>query len=212
MESSPYAFLITTASASILGLFIFIYGLRHLRRVRRVALSDRPRGKRSQLHQQQLQYTLPLIDDPSKLTWDHLPSVEPLIGASQRHHVDRELVRRTRAEDKRKIWDMISRARSGPRVGATAAVKPGMMEWRAAQADAIRQAKSAQYQRYRQKHLEAQEMGGVAGTRQEADLPRAGQSGLGKGACGLAQEQQQQVSWEPAPWKWGRGKPKWNKE
>lgn len=121
--------------------------------------------------------------------------------------MDRELVRRSRAEDKRKIWDMISRARSAPRVGATASVKPGMIEWRAAQVDAIRQAKSAQYQRYRQKHLEAQEMGGVAGPRQEADLPRAG-----KLACGPAQEQQQQVSWEPAPWKWGRGKAKWNKE
>lgn len=41
LEDSPLAFYITTTSAGALGLLVFIFGLRTLRRVRRVALSDR---------------------------------------------------------------------------------------------------------------------------------------------------------------------------
>lgn len=46
LESTPYAFYIATGSAGTIALLIWIYGYRVLRRVRRVALSDKSSSRR----------------------------------------------------------------------------------------------------------------------------------------------------------------------
>ena len=204
LESSPYAFLVTTASAGFFGLFIFIYGLRHLRRVRRVALSDRPRSKRGSVSP----------------TWDHLPSVDPLTGASR--YIDADLIRRTRASDKRKIWDMISRSKSssasaGGLDGSTRspADTPEMGAWKAKQALARmvgrgqakgREGANPVWMNAKADHARARDAWLVALAREKEGDGR-GQEGWCAG-----QRDDRLGQWDAGPWKWGRGRAKWNKE
>lgn len=224
LESSPIAFYIATGSAAGFGVLIFLFGLKTLRRVRRVALSDSA-GRRG--------YGARGLAISLAPKWEHLPPVDPLTGAP-RAQMGPDLVRRVKAADKRMIWDMISR-----RSASASASRMRNAQSRETSQGSGQQAQSRSMMRYfgwrsRGGDRAAGDTGGLTEPvwiNSDADRARArdawvaqmharslaakarrGASGLEGPEAQLAEGEGMSGHWETGPWKWGRGKAKWAKD
>ena len=170
LETTPFAFYVATGSAATLALLIWIYGYRVLRRVRRVALSDRSSTRKHIIWED---------------TQHRFPSIDPLTGQT-RTASPWTVIKPPIEIQKPSIWSRLnpfSRARQQtvvlPQGRVMLAVKRGKGEepvW----------------------------------INKQADVARARDAWVSKNQ--VEDEGDIGTGWDPAGWKWGRGKAKWARE
>jgi magnesium transporter len=199
-ESSTYGFYAASGSAALLATLVFVYGIRVLRRVRRVALTGKT-PRRGLVLFGRAPTMEPTPPWEAQLE-DHFRCNDPITGAPWAQ--PEALKAQGALRRKLAIWDWILR-RKGHVPGS-----PGDPVWINRAADMARARDAMQGERLQQAEQGDQERRGWDKQGWE-DRMKAVEK-IRAGRMKAWEKGEWEPGWETASWKWGRGKPKWAKE
>jgi magnesium transporter len=194
-EESTYGFYAASGSAALLATLVFVYGIRVLRRVRRVALTGKtPRRGLVLFGRAPTMEPTPPWETQLE---DHFRCNDPISGAPWAQPA--AIKAQGALRRKLAIWDWILR-RKGHVPGNS-----GDPVWINRAADMARARDAMHGQRLEQAEHGDQDRRGWEDRMKAVEKIRAGR-------MKAWEKGEWEPGWEPGSWKWGRGKPKWAKE